>query len=291
MNSLINNLPFEAHLPKYHFCGPGTKLVKRLAREDSGINDLDRACKEHDIAYSKHREKGEERKKADKILAEKAWQRVKSPDASFGEKAAAMLVTGAMKLKSKMGMGVKRRSKSKKGRGLKRKRKPRKCNKKSRRKMSKRKGRGVKFTSIVSAAKKKMGKGRSSQAVIKSALSGARAAVKKAGGRRKVLYPRIFPLSSKIGGALPFLIPLFAGLSATGGLAGGAAGIVKAINDTKAAREQLDESKRHNNAMEAIALGKGLYLKPYKTGYGLYLKPYPVYDGSGLRKKKKKSSN
>ena len=284
MNSLINNMPFEAHLPKYQYCGSGTKLAKRLARGDSGINELDRACKEHDISYSKYREKGEERKKADKILDEKAWEGVNAADSSFGEKAAAMLVTGAMKLKSKMGMGVKRRAKTKKGRGLKRKRKSGKCNKKSRRKkFSKKEGKEVKFTSIVSAAKNKMGKGRSSHAVIKSVLSGARAAVKKVGGKRKVLHPRIFPLSSKIGGALPFSIPLFAGVTA---LAGGAAGIAKAINDTKAAREQLEEYKRHNNAMKDIALG---HLKPYKTVLGLYLKPYPVSDGDALRKRKKSS--
>lgn len=30
LNKAINNLPFEMHLPKYNFCGPGTKLGKRL---------------------------------------------------------------------------------------------------------------------------------------------------------------------------------------------------------------------------------------------------------------------
>ena len=38
--------------------------------------------------------------------------------------------------------------------------------------------------------------------------------------------------------------------------------------------------------MEAIALGKGLYLQPYRKGLGLYLKPYPGY---GLKKKKRSS--
>ena len=98
----------------------------------------------------------------------------------------------------------------------------------------------------------------------------------------KVVFPRILSVSSRIGGTLPFLIPLFVGLSATGALAGGAAGVAKAVNEARAARDQLKESKRHNNTMEAIALGKGLYLKPYKAGLGLYLKPYPGY---GLKKK------
>ena len=85
-----------------------------------------------------------------------------------------------------------------------------------------------------------------------------------------------------MGGFLPFLIPVFAGLSAAGALAGGAAGVVKAVNDSNSAKRQLDESKRHNEAMEAIALGKGLYLRPDKKGLGLHLKPY--IEGAGLCK-------
>ncbi|XP_018573827.1 uncharacterized protein LOC108912895 [Anoplophora glabripennis] len=49
-------------------------------------------------------------------------------------------------------------------------------------------------------------------------------------------------------------------LSALGALGGGAAGFVKAVNDTKDAKQKLEESKRHNIAMEEIAMGKGLYL-------------------------------
>ena len=86
------------------------------------------------------------------------------------------------------------------------------------------------------------------------------------------------------------LVPIFAGLSAIGALSGGAAGIAKAINDTAAAKRQLEEARRHNQAMEQIALGNGLYLKPHKTGNGLrlhnigkglYLKPR----GYGIKKK------
>jgi len=45
--------PFELHIPEYQFCGPGTHLEKRLARDGQGINPLDAACCEHDIAYSR----------------------------------------------------------------------------------------------------------------------------------------------------------------------------------------------------------------------------------------------
>jgi hypothetical protein len=90
--------------------------------------------------------------------------------------------------------------------------------------------------------------------------------------------PRIIPIP-KTGGILSFLIPLFAGLSATGALAGGASAVVKAVNQASDARKSLNEMKKHNGTMEAIAIGAnnkkngaGFYLKPYKKGYGLVVK-------------------
>lgn len=64
-----------------------------------------------------------------------------------------------------------------------------------------------------------------------------------------------------------------------GALTGGVSGVVKVLNDVKSAKEQLDEASRHNKMLESIALGKGLYLKPYKVGSGLKL---------GIEQKKKK---
>lgn len=126
INKSIDLLPIELHLPGYQYCGPGTRLSERLRRGDAGVNKLDAACKEHDIAYSKYSDSAN-RAKADAQLAERAWERVKSNDASLGEKAAAWAVTNIMKAKSKFGGGVKKRSKkpkktsirrSKRGRGL-----------------------------------------------------------------------------------------------------------------------------------------------------------------------------
>jgi len=34
----LNSFPFEAHLPGYNFCGPGTKLQNRVDNGDQGIN-------------------------------------------------------------------------------------------------------------------------------------------------------------------------------------------------------------------------------------------------------------
>lgn len=182
INKTIDSLPVELHLPGgYRYCGPGTRLQERLARGDRGINPLDEACKLHDIEYSNFKD-SENRRRADKDLAERAWRRFKSSDASLGEKAAAWAVTTTMKAKSKIGGG--KRKKSKRG---------------------------------------KVGKSR------------------------------------KKGGVIP-LLPVLAGLSALGSLAGGASAVAKVITDSKNAKKNLAELKRHNLAME----GKGLYLRPYK---------------------------
>lgn len=119
LNKAIDLLPFEAHLPFYNYCGPGTKLAKRLARGDKGINPLDEACKIHDIAYSKYSD-SENRKRADSELATRAWQRFKATDSSLAEKTAALGVTAAMKTKTALGGGKRRKRsvKRKDGKGL-----------------------------------------------------------------------------------------------------------------------------------------------------------------------------
>lgn len=122
LNKAIDLLPIELHIPGgYQYCGPGTKLAKRLARGDPGINKLDQACKAHDIAYSRYKD-SENRRRADQELAERAWQRFKAPDSSLVEKAAAWTVTTAMKAKTKFGGGRKKKRapkrKSSKGKGL-----------------------------------------------------------------------------------------------------------------------------------------------------------------------------
>lgn len=107
VNTIINKLPIELHLPSYKFCGPGTRLKERLAHGQRGINLLDEACREHDIAYAQHADL-KERHEADKILVEKAWDRAKhSP--SVGERIAALSVAGIMKAKTKLGLGLGKR--------------------------------------------------------------------------------------------------------------------------------------------------------------------------------------
>jgi hypothetical protein len=231
LNSAINHLPFELHLPGYNYCGPGTKLRKRLQRGDKGINVLDNACMKHDIAYDTYTDLAN-RHRADLELYKMAKQRTNTKDAGRGEKIASWLVSKVMKSKMKAGAGIK----------------PFK-----------------RFVTKIRAELKKKPKTKGS--IIDQALVAAKKHFTK---DTKIRVPRLIPIP-KTGGLLP-LIPIFAGLSALGSLAGGAAGIAKAVGDYKAAKKNLAESERHNKMMESIALGKGLHIKPYKNGKGLCIK-------------------
>lgn len=311
INSIINKLPFELHIPGYEYCGPGTKLKERLEKGQKGINPLDQGCRLHDIEYSKHKDL-EGRHRADKALQKVAWQRVKADDSSFGEKAAALAVTGIMGAKRKLGMGVVVKKQQKKAAVNKRK----KCtqvagkalsknnkNQLQRHSRSRRQQRGGKKISFRGGFLNKITKEFKKQAhqqhqnsgnakeLVKNAIIAARRIMKSVGGKRKIRVPRVIPVpnvaataaGTKQGGIIP-LIPIFAGLSALGAIAGGTSAIAKTINDAKAAQENIKENQRHNRSMEALAAsssssskkgGGALFLKPYrKGGSALYLKPY-----------------
>lgn len=273
LNHLINKLPVELHIPGYQYCGPGTKLKKRLARNDPGVNELDRACQEHDIAYGIANSVSD-RNKADKNLAKSAWKRVKSSDANFGERMAALGVAGIMKVKSKAGMGVSKKAQKRKQLKVKKNVKARKQKPNVNRIFQKAK----------KAAKEAIRKKGSQTLPIaaKIATIAAKAAIKGEKPSKQMItngLPRIIPVP-KIGGVLP-LIPIFAGLSALGALMGGSASVANAVLSTKNAKKALNEGQRHNETMEAISLGRdiktgsGFYLKPHKSGFGLYLNPHP----------------
>lgn len=256
LNKIIDKLPFELHVPGYQYCGPGTHLQKRLTRGDPGINPLDTACKRHDIAYTD--KNSENRSIADKVLQKEAMKRVFSKNASMGERATALAVAAAMKAK---------RSLAKYGAGL---------NKKKLK--SKNKKKQVSLSSLVKGARKAIDKHRPENTNL--AVKVAIAAVKQLKSKKRVKVPRIIKLPNDFGptstgGILP-LIPIFAGLSALGAITGSAASVTNAINQARKGQQELEESKRHNGVMEAIAIGnksgKGFYL--HKKGKGFYLKPY-----------------
>ncbi|KRT85680.1 hypothetical protein AMK59_1859 [Oryctes borbonicus] len=217
MNDLINKLPVELHILGYQYCGPGTKLKTRFTRVDPGINQLDAACKDHDTAYSQHKDL-KHRHEADKVLQEKAWSRVKASDASIGEKTAAWTVTNIMKAKRKMVMGMKSQA-----------------------------FRKAVFNKTKDALKHR--KAIDFEDGAKVSLKTARATVKEAGGHKCIRTSRIISIP-KTGGLLP-LILIFGRLNALGGLAGGAAGIAQAANRAKSA-QRLEEAQKHNKTMEAI---------------------------------------
>lgn len=93
---------------KYSYCGPGTKVAKRLSEGYQGINNLDRACREHDIFYSKHKDTNA-RNYSDDVLAAKASQLTLNPNLPKYERQDAKLVTGIMGVKSRFGMGLKKK--------------------------------------------------------------------------------------------------------------------------------------------------------------------------------------
>lgn len=103
--------------------------------------------------------------------------------------------------------------------------------------------------------------------------------IRKAKTTGKGLNLKFSDTQVKKGGFLPaLLLPALAALGAT---AGGAAGIAKAVNDAKVNKRQLEEQKRHNAMMEAVAMrrsGAGFKKKsprgrPKRSGRGFFLRP------------------
>lgn len=106
IDHIVNKLP-EIHIPGYQYCGPGTDLKKRLERGDRGINKLDEACKDHDLAYQAG-SNSKNRREADKVLIARAFKRVYAKDSNLSERAAALLVSSLIGAKvglSKIGLG------------------------------------------------------------------------------------------------------------------------------------------------------------------------------------------
>ena len=76
----------EKHIPGYNYCGPGTQVVDRLIRGDKGINDLDDACRAHDVEYMIHNDNELAIKESDKKLQYVAEQISKKLDEKIARK-------------------------------------------------------------------------------------------------------------------------------------------------------------------------------------------------------------
>lgn len=97
IDRFLEMLP-EMHIKGYSYCGPNTDLNARLARGEPGINELDCACREHDIAYAQSGDR-EMRNEADKILVSKAFTRIFAKASRIGERFAALIVSGLIGIK------------------------------------------------------------------------------------------------------------------------------------------------------------------------------------------------
>ena len=126
LNELISNLPFEFHqfaekgenVPggsfngqqKYSFCGPGTKYEQRLKEGYTGINKLDQYCKLHDKFYNEHSDT-KSRNVSDVALAARADEIASNPAFDEIQRKDARFISGIMKTKAALGMGLSTKTK------------------------------------------------------------------------------------------------------------------------------------------------------------------------------------
>lgn len=272
---IVNRLP-EIHIPGYQYCGPGTELEKRLARGDPGINKLDEACKDHDIAYSECTDT-KSRRKADNALVARAFKRVYSQDANLSERAAALLVSGIMSTKmglTKIGLGLggsgmRVRKKKKKARAkVMRKSKRNSTRAKSKRKPSTSR-KSITFGKLVQAARSGIKRAKvKSSASLSSTVKAAVKHMRDMKGSKIVKMSRVLKLP-KFGGSILSILPILSGLSAIGSITSSAVGVAKAIKDIENAKKLLSKSNMNGERR----IGNGLSLIYKAKGSGFYLKP------------------
>lgn len=114
-NSLINNLPFEMHLPGHNFTGPGTKLHNRLNPDGTPkpwsipINRVDEAAYRHDICYSKHKDSTTRNQLCDRNMLTELGVIV---NPSLRERMEKSIVEKIIATKVNFGMGLKKKKSS-----------------------------------------------------------------------------------------------------------------------------------------------------------------------------------
>ncbi|CAH2004923.1 unnamed protein product [Acanthoscelides obtectus] len=90
-----------------------------------------------------------------------------------------------------------------------------------------------------------------------AALLAARKHIRSIGGKRLIQLPRVIPIP-KVGGILP-LIPIFAGLSALGSLAGCIANITRAAKTASSVREQIQNKSTSPPSSNENRIGDDLF--------------------------------
>ena len=111
VNRVINQLPFEMHLPGHNFTGPGTKLDKRLNPDLSWkpwskpVNRVDEAAYRHDLCYWKHRDTKARNEICDKNMIDELSA---IPNPTTRESIERGLVKTVIGTKAKLGLGFKK---------------------------------------------------------------------------------------------------------------------------------------------------------------------------------------
>lgn len=254
IDHIVNKLP-EIHIPGYQYCGPGTDLNKRLSRGDPGINELDRACKVHDIGYSNLKD-SKSRRAVDKILLKSSLQRIISSDAKLSERAAAILVSSLIGAKmglTKMGLGVKNKRMKKvtptrRSKRLKDMQKP------------------IAFGELVRDAKaniKKTPPTENFNASVKAAIR----SVKQLKRNKAVKVARVLKVP-KFGGNINQILSVLSALSAVGFIPSTPDAVARALKGVKSFVTQ-----KKANSLSDKKIGRGLYLTRKVKGSGIYLRP------------------
>ena len=112
LNKIINNLPFEMHLPGYNFAGPWTKLNKRLNPDmtpkewSKPINRVDKAAYHHDICYLKNNDTATRNVVCDKNML-KELKGIYNP--SIRERIDRGLVSTLIGTKARFGWGIEKK--------------------------------------------------------------------------------------------------------------------------------------------------------------------------------------
>jgi len=111
LNTMVNKLPFELHLPGHSFRGPGTRLDKRLNLDrtpkpwSKPINRVDEVTYNHDLCYDKHQDTKTRNEVCDKDMLKKL-DGIYNP--SLRERIDRGIVHKIISSKVKLGMGKKK---------------------------------------------------------------------------------------------------------------------------------------------------------------------------------------
>ncbi len=88
-NNILDKLPIELHVPGFEYLGPGTNYNLKQEKGIKPADKLDEFAMNRDKFYSENKNL-KKRLEADYVLQRQARKRITAPDASLGEKLAAV---------------------------------------------------------------------------------------------------------------------------------------------------------------------------------------------------------